>query len=56
VLQLLAEGNSNREVADRLGRSSKTIETHRARLMRKLNAGSLAELVRYAVREGIVTG
>ena len=56
VLQLLAEGNNNREIADRLGRSAKTIETHRARLMRKVNAGSLADLVRYAIREGIVTG
>jgi DNA-binding NarL/FixJ family response regulator len=56
VLQLLAEGHNNREVADRLGRSVKTIETHRARLMRKVRVGSLAELVRYAVREGIVAG
>jgi DNA-binding NarL/FixJ family response regulator len=56
VLQLLAEGCHNREVADRLGRSVKTIETHRARLMRKVGVGSLAELVRYAVREGIVAG
>lgn len=56
VLQLLAEGHNNREVAERLERSVKTIETHRARLMRKVGAGSLAELVRYAVREGIVAG
>lgn len=56
VLQLLAEGRNNREVAERLERSVKTIETHRARLMRKVGAGSLAELVRYAVREGIVAG
>lgn len=56
VLQLLAEGRNNREVAERLERSVKTIETHRARLMRKVGAGSLAELVRYAVREGIVGG
>ncbi len=56
VVQLLAEGHNNREVAERLGRSPKTIETHRARVMRKVGAGSLAELVRYAVREGIVAG
>ena len=56
VVQLLAEGHNNREVAERLGRSVKTIETHRARVMRKVGAGSLAELVRYAVREGIVAG
>jgi DNA-binding NarL/FixJ family response regulator len=55
VLQLLAEGNNNREVANRLELSVKTIETHRARLMRKTGAGSIAELVRYALREGIVT-
>ena len=55
-MQLLAEGHNNREVAERLGRSPKTIETHRARVMRKVGAGSLAELVRYAVREGIVAG
>jgi DNA-binding NarL/FixJ family response regulator len=56
VLQLLAEGRNNREVAERLGLSVKTIETHRARVMRKVGAGSLAELVRYAVREKIVAG
>lgn len=55
VLQLLAEGCNNREVARRLDRSVKTIETHRARLMRKLDVASLAELVRYALREGIVS-
>ena len=54
VLQLLAEGHNNREAGQRLGISVKTIETHRARLMRKLHVGSLAELVRYAVREGVV--
>ena len=56
VLQLLAEGHNNREVAERLGITVKTAETHRARLMRKVCVGSLAELVRYAVREGIVAG
>jgi DNA-binding NarL/FixJ family response regulator len=56
VLQLLAEGRTNRAVAERLGISIKTAETHRARLMRKTGSGSLADLVRYAVREGIVAG
>jgi DNA-binding NarL/FixJ family response regulator len=56
VVQLLAEGHNNREVAARLERSVKTIETHRARIMRKVGATSLAELVRYAIREGIVAG
>lgn len=54
VVQLLAEGLHNREVAARLGISVKTAETHRARVMRKLGVASLAELVRYAVRENIV--
>ncbi len=56
VLQLLAEGKHNREVAERLVLSVKTIETHRARIMRKIGVDSLAGLVRYAVREGIVAG
>lgn len=54
VLQLLSEGHNNREVGVRLGISVKTIETHRARVMRKVGVRSLAALVRYAVREGIV--
>ena len=54
VVQLLAEGRHNREVAEKLAISVKTAETHRARVMRKLKVDSLAELVRYAVREGIV--
>jgi DNA-binding NarL/FixJ family response regulator len=54
VLQLLAEGNTNRSTGEKLGISTKTVETHRARLMRKLGLKSLAELVRYAVREQIV--
>lgn len=55
VLQLLAEGHTNRSTGEKLGISTKTVETHRARLMRKLGLKSLAELVRYAVREQIVT-
>ena len=54
VVRLLAEGKSNKEVADALGLSVRTAETHRANLMRKLKMSSLAELVRYAIREGIV--
>lgn len=54
VLQLLAEGNSNKEVAAKLTISVKTAETHRSRIMAKLNLGSVTELVRYAVRNGIV--
>lgn len=54
IIQLLAEGHNNREIADRLGISVKTAETHRSRLMRKLDVTSLAALVRYAIREQIV--
>jgi DNA-binding NarL/FixJ family response regulator len=54
VVQLLAEGKSNKEVAVRLGISVKTAEAHRGNIMRKLNLHSVAELVRYAVRNQIV--
>ncbi len=54
VLQLLAEGRANKAVAKLLGISVKTAETHRARIMRKLGMKSLAELVRYAIRNGFV--
>ncbi len=54
VLQLIAEGRSNKAVAKALGISVKTAETHRARLMRKLQLKSLADLVRYAIRNGFV--
>jgi DNA-binding NarL/FixJ family response regulator len=54
VLQLLSEGKSNKEVANLTGTSPKTIETHRARIMRKLNIGSLAELIRYAIRNRLI--
>lgn len=54
VVQLIAEGNSNKVVADRLSLSLKTVETHRASAMRKLNLNSTAALVRYAVRNKLV--
>ncbi len=54
VLQLLAEGHSSRTVAARLGLSPATVETHRRNIMRKLDLHSVAELTRYAVREGLV--
>jgi DNA-binding CsgD family transcriptional regulator len=53
VLQLLAEGKSNKRVASALGISIKTTETHRASIMRKLGVNSIAELVRYALRNGV---
>lgn len=54
VTQLLAEGRSNKEVADILGISVRTAETHRANIMRKLDCGSLSHLVRYAVRNNLI--
>ncbi len=54
IVQLLAEGKSSREVADALGLSVKTAETHRANIMRKLNLHSVSDLVMYAVRNNIV--
>ena len=54
VLQLLAEGKSNKEVADILQISVKTAETHRANIMLKLDFHSVTELVRYAVRNKII--
>jgi DNA-binding NarL/FixJ family response regulator len=54
VVQLLAEGKSCKEVANILGIAIKTAETHRTNLMRKLNCHSVAELVRYAIRNHIV--
>lgn len=54
VLKLVAEGLRTKEIADRLKIGIKTVDTYRARLMTKLNCTSTAELVRYAVRNGIV--
>jgi DNA-binding NarL/FixJ family response regulator len=54
VLQLLAEGKSNKEIGTLLSISTKTAETHRARLMSKLHVHSIADLVRYAIRNQIV--
>jgi DNA-binding NarL/FixJ family response regulator len=54
VVQLIAEGHSNKQIANVLNISVKTVETHRASAMRKLNLSSAAALVRYAVRNRIV--
>ena len=53
VVQLIAEGHSNKEIAQLLGISRKTVETHRAAVMRKLKISSSAALVRYAIRNKI---
>ncbi|MCB2199805.1 response regulator transcription factor [bacterium] len=55
VLQLLAEGRSTRESAEKLHLSVKTVETHRAQIKSKLGMQSIAELTRFAIREGIIT-
>lgn len=54
ILQLLAEGKSNKEVATMLNLSTNTVETHRTRLMQKLDLHSAAEIVLYAVRKRII--
>jgi DNA-binding NarL/FixJ family response regulator len=53
LLQLVAKGWRNKEIAGSLEVSPKSVETYRSRLMKKLGCTSAAELVRYAVREGI---
>ena len=54
VLQLLAEGRSNKEVATLLDLGLSTVETHRGNMMQKLNLHNTAEIVLYAVRKGII--
>jgi DNA-binding NarL/FixJ family response regulator len=54
VVQLLAEGKSNKEVAGMLGVSTRTVESHRNHIMRKMNFTSFSELIRYAVRVNLV--
>lgn len=53
VVQLLAEGNSNKQIAAQLGVSVRTAETHRTNAMRKLELHCLSDLVRYAIRNGL---
>lgn len=55
ILQLIAEGKSTKEIASILDVSVKTVETHRAQLMERLDIHDVAGLVRYAIRTGIVT-
>jgi DNA-binding NarL/FixJ family response regulator len=53
VLQLLAEGRSSKDIATRLDIAASTVETHRRKIMDKLNLRTIAELTKYAVKEGI---
>jgi DNA-binding NarL/FixJ family response regulator len=55
VLQLVAEGKSNKEIASLLNLSVYTVETHRAKIMQKLNLKGVPELILYAVRKGIIS-
>jgi DNA-binding NarL/FixJ family response regulator len=55
ILQLLAEGKSNKDLAARLNLSVYTVETHRSNLMEKLNLHGIPELILYAVRKGIIS-
>jgi DNA-binding NarL/FixJ family response regulator len=55
VLQLLAEGKSTKQIAEKLNVSVKTIETHRKQIMDKLDMHSIAELTKYAIREGLTS-
>jgi DNA-binding NarL/FixJ family response regulator len=54
IFQLVAEGQSNKKIAERLCISPATVETHRAHILQKLDIHSTAELVRYAVRRGVI--
>jgi len=55
VLQLMAEGRTSKEIATHLNLSVKTIETHRMNIMEKLNIHTVAELTKYAIREGLTS-
>jgi len=55
VLRLIAEGNTNAEIAEKLTVSKKTVESHRANIMRKLDLHTVTELVKYALRRGLIT-
>ena len=55
ILQLIAEGKNTKYIAHHLHRSTKTVETHRRNIMRKLKVKSVAELTKYAINEGIIS-
>ena len=53
-MQLIAEGKTNKQIADLLGVGVKTVETHRAAVLKKLNLDTTAALIRYAIRNKLV--
>jgi two-component system response regulator NreC len=55
IFQLVAEGHSNKEIADILSISPATVETHRAHILQKLDLHNTAEVVLYAVRRGVIS-
>jgi DNA-binding NarL/FixJ family response regulator len=55
VLQMMAEGYSTKEIADKISISVKTVETHRKQIMDKLNIHNIAQLTKYAIREGLTS-
>jgi two-component system, NarL family, response regulator NreC len=55
ILQMVAEGNSNKDIANRLNLSLYTVETHRSNMMEKLSLHSVPELILYAVRKGVIS-
>lgn len=56
ILQMIAEGSNTKEIADLLGISAKTVETHRSQLMAQLNIHNVPGLVRYAIRTRLISG
>lgn len=54
VFYKLCEGGKNKQIGQELSISPRTVETHRARILRKLNVGSVAQLVRFAIRNGLI--
>ncbi|HSN74360.1 MAG TPA: LuxR C-terminal-related transcriptional regulator, partial [Anaerolineae bacterium] len=54
VLECVARGHTNAEIAATLGLSRRTVETHRANMMRKLSLGSQADVIRFALRRGLL--
>ncbi len=54
VVQLVAMGYKNREVAEKLGIAAKTVETHRANIMNKLALRNVAQVIHYAIRKGLI--
>lgn len=55
ILSLLSDGLSNQEVSEKVGITRRTVESHRARIMLKLNLHTLPELVKYSIKNGLTT-